>query len=105
MLLAIEILVGMLKVGNIVLEQGYCTLPDAFQLASPTVKYTAERARRKLLQMPLACIRVERAVLFHIDGEILRNGLWQTRRDCERITCSSFPERYSPAKVSGEDAS
>ena len=46
---------GMLKVGNIVLEQG---LPDAFQLASPTVKYTAERARRKLLQLPLACIRV-----------------------------------------------
>ena len=49
---------GMLKVAKIVLEQGYCTLSDAFRLASPMVKYTAEHARRKLLQMPLTCIRI-----------------------------------------------
>ena len=48
----------MLKVANTILEQGYCTLSDAFRLASPTVKYTAEHARRKLLQMPLVCIRI-----------------------------------------------
>lgn len=48
----------MLKVANVVLEQGYCTLSEAFKLASPMVKYTAEHARRKLLQMPLICIRI-----------------------------------------------
>ena len=48
---------GMLKVANTTLEQG-CTLSDAFRLASPMVKYTAEHAGRKLLQMPLVCIRI-----------------------------------------------
>ena len=48
----------MLKVAITILEQGYCTLSDAFSLASPMVKYTAEHVRRKLLQMPLICIRI-----------------------------------------------
>ena len=47
---------GLLKVGNAILEKGYCTLSEAFRLASPNVMYTAERARRKLLQMPLAAL-------------------------------------------------
>ena len=33
-------------------------LSVAFQLASPTVAYTAERAKRKLLQIPLVCILI-----------------------------------------------
>ena len=49
---------GMLKVANIVLEQGYCTLSDAFRSTSPMVKYMAEHARRKMLQMPLTYIRI-----------------------------------------------
>ena len=43
----------MLKVANLTLREGYTTLGVAFKLASPTVTYTAERAKRKLLQMPL----------------------------------------------------
>ena len=49
---------GMLEVASIILEQGYCILSDAFRLVSPTVKYTADHAKRKFLQMPLACIRI-----------------------------------------------
>ena len=48
----------MITVGKIVLEQGYCVLSEAFKLASPRVKYTAEKARRKFLQMPLVSIRI-----------------------------------------------
>lgn len=44
--------------GKAVLEQGYCILAEAFKLASPGVKYTAEHARRKFLQMPLISIRI-----------------------------------------------
>jgi len=36
-------------------------LSDAFRIVSPTVGYTAERARRKLLQMPLAAVRIGQA--------------------------------------------
>ena len=49
---------GMLSAANIVLQEGYTTLAVAFRLASPTVTYTAERVKRKLLQMPLMCIRI-----------------------------------------------
>ena len=50
---------GMLEVANSILKQGYCILSDAFRLVSPTVKCTADHARRKFLQiMPLACIRI-----------------------------------------------
>ena len=48
----------MLQVAQLVLSEGYCSLPHAFNIVSPEVKYTAERARRKLLQMPLVSICV-----------------------------------------------
>lgn len=47
-----------LKVIEIVYEQGYCILSEAYKLVSEVVKYTAERARNKLLQMPLVAIRI-----------------------------------------------
>lgn len=49
---------GMLKVANLILQEGYTTLGVAFKLASPAVTYTAERAKRKLLQMPHMCILI-----------------------------------------------
>ncbi len=49
---------GMLQVARTVLNYGYCTLPDAFTVVSPNVTYNAERARRKLLHMPLVAVRV-----------------------------------------------
>ena len=48
----------MIIVGKAVLEQGYCILEEAFKLASPSVKYTAEHARRKFSQMPLISIHI-----------------------------------------------
>ena len=49
---------GMLQVAMKVLNHGYCTLPDAFKVVSPNIAYNAERARRKLLHMPLVSVRV-----------------------------------------------
>ncbi len=48
----------MIEVATIVSQSGYIMLRDAFQIVSLGVSYTAERARRKLLQMPLAAVRV-----------------------------------------------
>ena len=48
----------MLQVANTVSVEGYCLLPQAFNIVSPTVKYRAEQARRMLLQIPLASIRI-----------------------------------------------
>ena len=49
---------GLSMVGRSVLEEGYCILSEAFRLAPPRVKYTAEHARRKFLQMPLVAVRI-----------------------------------------------
>ena len=48
----------MLQVATTVLNHGYCTLPDAFKVVSPNIAYNAERARIKLLHMPLVAVRV-----------------------------------------------
>ena len=49
---------GLVMVGRTILEKGYIVLSDAFKLASPGVKYSAENARKKFLQMPLVAIRI-----------------------------------------------
>ena len=41
----------MLHVADLVVTEGYVSLPHAFSIVSPEVKYTGEKARRKLLQM------------------------------------------------------
>ena len=46
----------LLKVANIVLKEGVCPLRQAFELTFPGVTYDTEKARRKLLQMPLATV-------------------------------------------------
>ena len=45
---------SMLRVAQIVHTAGYCSLPHAFKIVSPGVKY--KKARRLLLQMPLVSI-------------------------------------------------
>ena len=47
-----------IKVAEKILEDGYCSLSDAFRMVAPDVTYTAEHARRLLLQMPLVAIRI-----------------------------------------------
>ena len=49
---------SMLSVAERILNEGYLPLVDAFSIVSPNTKYTAEKARRNLLQMPLVTIRV-----------------------------------------------
>ena len=49
----------MLQVCATVHKEGYCTLSQAYSVVSPDVPYTAQHAQRKLLQMPLACLRID----------------------------------------------
>ena len=49
---------SMLRVAQVVHTAGYCSLPHAFKIVSPGVKYMAEKARRLLLQMPLVSIHI-----------------------------------------------
>ena len=49
---------SMLRVAQVVRTAGYCSLPHAFKIISPGVKYMAEKARRLLLQMPLVSIHI-----------------------------------------------
>lgn len=49
----------MLLAANGVLKNGYITLKGAFTNSFPDVDYNVTYARRRLLQMPLACIRID----------------------------------------------
>ena len=49
----------MLQVATTVHKEGDCTLSEAFRIVSPNVQYTAQPARSKLLQMPLASLHVD----------------------------------------------
>lgn len=48
----------LITVGKIVLDKGYCLLSEAFRKTAPRIKYVADHARRKFLQMPLFSVRV-----------------------------------------------
>ncbi len=43
---------------RLILQGHICSLPDVFRLSFPGVTYTAENAKRKLLQMPLVTLRL-----------------------------------------------
>ena len=49
---------NLLKVAHTVMNDGFCTLSEAYSIASPSSKYSSEVAQRLLLQMPLVAIRV-----------------------------------------------
>ena len=49
----------MIHVTDIVLHNDYITLKSAFTQSFPSVQYNVTYAHRRLLQMPLACIRID----------------------------------------------
>lgn len=49
---------SLLTVAQSIVDAGYAVLSEAFRTAFPKIKYTAEVARRRLLQMPLVSIVV-----------------------------------------------
>ena len=51
----------LLQVASVILRRSYCSLSEAFRISSPGAKYTVERARSSLLQLPLVCIRIGNA--------------------------------------------
>ena len=50
---------AMLEVANTILRDGYVTLKSAFTRNFPSVDYNVTYARRRLLQMPVVCVRVD----------------------------------------------
>ena len=49
----------MLKIAEEILENGFTKLKNSYVQNFPLVKYDPTLARRRLLQMPLVCIRVD----------------------------------------------
>lgn len=48
----------LLCAAKLILQGHICSLPDIFRSSFPGVTYTAENAKRRLLQMPLATVRL-----------------------------------------------
>ena len=49
---------GFINVAKHIAENGFLQLSTAFHMTSPNVKYKSKDAKRKLLQMPLAALRI-----------------------------------------------
>ena len=50
----------MVKAGKTVLEERSVSLPSLWRRSFPTINYDSEKAQRKLLQMPIACLKFTR---------------------------------------------
>ena len=53
---------AMIKVANLVIEAGVCSLHSVFKAAFPSVTYHTMNAKRKLLQMPLVAFQGNKEV-------------------------------------------
>ena len=74
----------LLCVAELVLKAGFCTLSEAFRSSYPHQVYKADIARQRLLQMPLACIRV---------GNIQKgNALWYLVESFPGVDYSKFAQ-------------
>ena len=51
--------IGLLSVAKQILDEGFIKLNEAFAMSTPGVKYKAKDAKRKLLQMPLAALKIK----------------------------------------------
>lgn len=92
----------MLAVAELVMAEGYLYLSRAFHIVSPGTKYTAERARRRLLRMPLVSVCMgdpikgmsSTLVLEHSLGvDYLKMSLVINRIATVSSKCPQVPER------------
>lgn len=51
--------IGLLSVAKQILDEGFIKLNEAFAMSTPGVKYKAKDAKRKLLQTPLAALKIK----------------------------------------------
>lgn len=58
--------IGLLSVAKQILDEGFIKLNKAFAMSTPGVKYKAKDAKRKLLQMPLAALKIKESKTYTI---------------------------------------
>lgn len=58
--------IGLLSVAKQILDEGFIKLNEAFAMSTPGVKYKAKDAKRKLLQMPLAALKINESKTYTI---------------------------------------
>lgn len=58
--------IGFLSVAKQILDEGFIKLNEAFAMSTPGVKYKAKDAKRKLLQMPLAALKIKESKTYTI---------------------------------------
>ena len=54
--------IGLLSVAKQILDKGFIKLNEAFGMSTPGVKYKAKDAKRKLLQMSLAALKIKESM-------------------------------------------
>ena len=80
----------MLKVAKLCTNNGHCKLSEAFKSAFPFLTYSPDVARRKFLQMPLACVRLS------VDRKQLAWYLFEYRKGYDYEQLTNFVQTIRP---------
>ena len=85
-----------IAVAKHIAENGFIRLSTAFSITSPTVKYKSKDAKRKLLQMPLAALRIKLHESNAIYLVAKNNNLTLARSILSKVDCrnSKGEENY-----------
>ena len=89
--------IGLLSVAKRILDDGFINLNEAFRMSNPGIKYKAKDAKRKLLQMPLAALRITESKSDAIYLVSKETNLELTRSPLKRKDCSS---QYADVQMS-----
>ena len=81
--------IGLLSVAKKILHEGFIQLNEAFAMSSPGIKYKAKDAKRKILQMPLAALRIKESKHDAIYLVSKETNLELTRSLLKRKDCGS----------------
>ena len=86
--------IGLLSFAKRILHEGFIQLNEAFAMSTPGIKYKARDAKRKLLQIPPAALRVNESmldVIYLVSKEtnldltrslLKKKGFWFTEHWC-----------------------
>ena len=105
--------IGLLSVAKQILDKGFIKLSGAFGMSTPGVKYKAKDAKRKLLQMPLAALKIKESMTYTIylvsketnlelNRSLLKRKDWGSQNTGMQMSASVVKEVLSATECDAE---
>lgn len=105
--------IGLLSVAKQILDEGFIKLNEAFAMSTPGVKYKAKDAKRKLLQMPLAALKIKESKTYttylvskdtnlQLTRSLLKRKDWGSQNTGMQMSASLVKELLSATESDAE---